>query len=527
VKLLVLSNANMAPLASRLTKHDVTLGEYGDVVRALADPGSEAHAPDLGALVLLVDGDELFAAGDLAHELPLAVASYAAARPDVLVVASTVCPDPSTPRSYSSALDRNGPLARAIDTNATLRELAEAHTNLVLLDVNLIFDRHGRDRLFAPNFWYAGRIPYTTLWFDECARHLSALLDAYQSRARKVLVMDLDGTLWGGVLGEDGPGGIALGEDGAGKCYRDLQRRIKDLQSTGVLLAVASKNEPADVDKVLAEHPMMIIRAQDLAARRVDWNDKVTSLVALADELSLGLDSFVFLDDNPVERALVSEHIPDVAVPEFPSRPEMLPSWFVRDVAFPFFPKLRVLDSDRQKTKQYRARGARARALESTIDLEAFLERLDMQLDLRVDDEYLVERVAQMTQKTNQFNLTMQRFTQGEVQAMVTGTRHRVVTLGYADRFGDEGVVGLAILDTQTCELVDFLLSCRVIGRGVEDRLLERVEQLGAEHGIDAIECTFVPAARNNVAAGFLARRGWLTVETGPGGEVRYRSVRA
>src|SRR5262249_6870829 len=204
--------------------------------------------------------------------------------------------------------------------------------------------------------------------------------------------------------------------------YRDLQRRIKELQGTGVLLAIASKNEPADVDKVLAEHPMMILHADDFAAQRVDWNDKVTGIASIADELSLGLDSIVFLDDNPVERALVAEQLAEVAVPDFPVRPELLPDWFVHDVVFRFFPKLRVLESDRVKTDQYRARAERTRAFESTIDLEGFLERLDMQIALGVDDEFLVERAAQMTQKTNQFNLTLRRLTPGDVQQMVTGS---------------------------------------------------------------------------------------------------------
>lgn len=523
MKLLVLSNVNVAPIAGRLEGHDVSLGEYGDVVRVLADPTSDAYAGELDALVVLVDGDELLGAGDLAGELVEALAAYAAARPDVLVIASTVCADPATPLSYGAPLTDESGWSRGIEANAALRRLTETHPNIALLDVNLVFDRHGRERLVAPTFWYAGRIPYTTLWFEECARHLGGLLDAYRSRARKVLVFDLDGTMWGGVLGEDGPGGIELGEDGVGKCYRDLQRRVQELQGTGVLLAVASKNEPADVDKVLAEHPMMVIRSADLATQRVDWNDKVTSLVSIAGELSLGLDSLVFLDDSPAERALVAEHLPEVAVPDFPTRPELLPTWFVREVVFPFFPKLRALDSDRAKTEQYRARGERARAIGSSVDLDGFLERLAMQIDLRVDDGFLVDRAAQMTQKTNQFNLTMQRFTPGEVQEMVDSTRHVVVTLGYSDRFGDEGVVGLAILDTETASVVVFLLSCRVIGRGVEDRLLERVEQAAGERGLDAILCTFVPAQRNGVASEFLGRRGWTEVETRPSGEVHYR----
>ncbi len=416
----------------------------------------------------------------------------------------------------------DGTVARAARFNAALRELAEEQANVAILDVALVFDRLGRDQAVAPTYWYAGRIPYSAAWFAACGEHLRGLLDAHRSRARKVLVCDLDNTLWGGVLGEEGPGGIALGEDGVGKCYRDLQREIQALQQSGVLLVVASKNDAALVDEVLAEHPMMVLRDTDFAAKRVDWGDKAANISAIADELSLGLDSFVLLDDNPVERALVAEVLPDVAVPEVPDRPELLPRWFVRDVVFPYFPKLRILDADRAKTASYRARTERARTEATATDLTSFLRGLEIQLDLRVDDPYLVDRAAQMTQKTNQFNLTTRRCSPGEIQAMVDDDRHAVVTVGYSDRFGDEGVVGLAVLDGADGSVPLLLLSCRVIGRGVEDALVEHLEGVARSRGIGALTCTFVPTDRNGVAADFLPRRGWTAVE-GADGAITYR----
>jgi FkbH-like protein len=527
VELLVLSNVNLAPIVRRVPGNSVTLGEYGDVLPALVDPGSSAYRQDLDAVVVLLDADELLAAGDLLEELPDAFEAFRAARPDVLLVASTLRADPATVATYASAQDPEGNAARVTRFNEALRALAASATNVAILDLGLVFDRHGRDALIARAFWYAGRIPYTSLWFEECGKHLSGLLDAYRGLTRKVLVCDLDGTLWGGVLGEEGPGGIAVGEDGVGKCYRDLQRRIKALQETGVLLAIASKNDHADAESVLTDHPMMILRPDDFAAMRIEWDDKVTSLRSIADELSLGLESFVFVDDNPVERALVAEHLPEVAVVEVPTRPELLADWFVRDVAFPYFARLRILDADRAKTEQYRTRSKRVAVAAQAPDLHAFLAGLDIRLDLRVDDEFLVERAAQMTQKTNQFNLTMRRCTPAEILEWVQDAQHAVVTLGYQDRFGDEGVVGLAVLDRANAELPLFLLSCRVIGRGVEDRLLDRVEEVARETGLGAIECTFVPTVRNGVAAAFLPARGWTAMADEAaqhrGEAVRYR----
>lgn len=532
MEITVLSNVNLAPITRRVPGHSVTLGAYGEVLQALADRGSSAHADGVEVVAVLLDADDLLAAGDLVEELPGALAAFCEARPGVLLVVSSLRPDPATVATYAAFADPEGGAARAAGFDSAIRALAASATNVAVLDLGLVFDRYGRERLSARAFWYAGRIPYTNLWFDECGKQLAGLLDAYRAQPRKVLVCDLDGTLWGGVLGEEGPGGIALGEDGVGKCHRDLQRRIKELQATGVLLAIASKNDHADAESVLAEHPMMMLRPSDFATMRIDWNDKVTSLRSIADELSLGLDSFVFLDDNPVERALVGEHLPEVAVVELPDRPELLSDWFVREVAFEHFARVRILDTDRAKTAQYRARRARVEAADESVDLHGFLAGLEIRLDLRVDDGFLVERAAQMTQKTNQFNLTMRRCTPGEMAEWVHGDRYAVVTVGYEDRFGDEGVVGLAVLDrmppgSPTAELSVFLLSCRVIGREVEDRLLDRVEELARDEGISSIECSFVPAARNAVSAGFLPARGWSAVSVGTGPDVgeaiRYR----
>ena len=528
----MLSNVNLAPIVRRVPGHTVTMGEYGEVLRALADPGSGAYRPGVDAVVVLLDADEILAAGDLVEELPDAIAAFSAARPEVLLVASTLHADPATVATYASAQDLEGNGSRVARFDTALRARAASSANVAILDLGLVFDSHGRDALIARAFWYAGRIPYTNLWFEECGKHLSGLLDAYRGLTRKVLVCDLDGTLWGGVLGEDGPGGIAVAEDGVGKCYRDLQRRIKALKETGVLLAVASKNDHADAEAVLADHPMMILRPGDFATMRIDWSDKVTSLRAIADELSLGLDTFVFIDDNPVERALVAQHLPDVAVVEVPSRPELLADWFVREVAFPYFPRLRILDADRAKTEQYRARRERVAGAAEAPDLHAFLAGLEIRLDLRVDDEFLVERAAQMTQKTNQFNLTTRRCTAAEIMEWIRDDRHTVVTLGYGDRFGDEGVVGLAVLDRSTGEMPLFLLSCRVIGREVEVRLLDRIEDLARASGLASVECTFTPTARNGVSAGFLPARDWSVVmgeaiadrtETAADAPIRYR----
>ena len=520
VRIHVLSNVNLAPLVPRITGHEVTLGDYGDVLRTLTDPNTDFVAE---VLMVLLDGDELMDSGDLSAEIPTAIDNFAKSHPEMMVITSTICPSPSTSSTYEISQTKDGRSAQGRAYESAIVEVATANTNVIIFDVKLVFDKYGREKLTSSTFWYAGRIPYTTLWFEECGRHVAGLLDAYAGRTRKVLVCDLDGTLWGGILGEDGPSGIALGEDGVGKCYRDLQRQIKTLLENGALLALTSKNNRTEVDDVFTGHPMMILQPEDFVATRVGWGDKVSSLVAIAEDLSLGLDSFVFLDDNPVERAMISENLPTVAVPDFPTRPELLLEWFVDEVAFPYFPRVRVLDSDRNKTAQYQARNERISEAESVVDLDAFIERLEIQLDIRTDDEFSVERAAQMTQKTNQFNLTTKRCTPDQIKAWMNSNDHAVFTLAYQDRFGDEGIVGLAVIALSTADIPVFLLSCRIIGRKVERSLLRCIEEFAVQNDLTEIKCLFVPTEKNSVSAEFLNESGWVIEKAEVAGGISYR----
>ncbi|MSV40215.1 MAG: HAD-IIIC family phosphatase [Actinobacteria bacterium] len=516
----VLSNVNLAPLVPRITGHEVTLGDYGDVLRTLTDPNTDFVAE---VLMVLLDGDELMDSGDLSAEIPTAIDNFAKSHPEMMVITSTICPSPSTSSTYEISQTKDGRSAQGRAYESAIVEVATVNTNVIIFDVKLVFDKYGREKLTSSTFWYAGRIPYTTLWFEECGRHVAGLLDAYAGRTRKVLVCDLDGTLWGGILGEDGPSGIALGEDGVGKCYRDLQRQIKTLLENGVLLALISKNNRTEVDDVFTGHPMMILQPEDFVATRVGWGDKASSLMAIAEDLSLGLDSFVFLDDNPVERAMISENLPTVAVPDFPTRPELLLKWFVDEVAFPYFPRVRVLDSDRNKTAQYQARNERISEAESVVDLDAFIERLEIQLDIRTDDEFSVERAAQMTQKTNQFNLTTKRCTPDQIKAWMDSNDHAVFTLAYQDKFGDEGIVGLAVIALSTADIPVFLLSCRIIGRKVERSLLRCIEEFAVQNDLTEIKCLFVPTEKNSVSAEFLNESGWVIERAEVVGGISYR----
>ena len=256
--------------------------------------------------------------------------------------------------------------------NAKLADIARTRVNLLVLDIEVLFRRHGEDRSFPDAFWYVGRIRYTAKMFDLLGQTIKRALNAHAQKSRKVLVLDLDNTLWGGIVGEVGALGIALGEDGPGRCFRDFQRALKAIRKTGVLLVVVSKNNASDVDEVFEKNNMMVLKREDFVIIRANWQSKAENIVAIADTLNLGVDSFVFVDDNPVEREEITRFLPGVAVPTFPDRRGDLTDWFLRDVVSAHFGKYKITGEDTAKTEQYRANDAR-RKMAMNFDLDGYL----------------------------------------------------------------------------------------------------------------------------------------------------------
>ena len=522
MKTLVLGNTNLAPLRDVMRELDLEFGDYGDYRLQLHDRGARAHASDVERLLLILDGDLLFAEGQDPAELVGEIAAFADAHPTKQVLVTTWSVDPASPRSYAEIWAEEGsPLEWQARGRAELVEAARQRANLLVLDMDLVVSALGRERLLAPNFWYLGRIRYSQIGFERIGSHLRQLLRAARYESRKVLVLDLDGTLWGGTLGEEGFGGIRLSEDGEGRVYRDLQQAILSLRQTGVLLALSSKNDREAVEEVFEKHPMMRLRLEDFAALRVDWREKDEHLREIAAELGLGLDSLVFLDDSPRERAWIEARLPEVAVPPFPERLEELPHWFRDQVAMGHFPRYRLTSEDRMRPKRYAARRSRLRE-EALLGRESFLQSLEIRIDTDLDPSRHVERAAQLTQRTNQFNLTARRYSAEEISLRARDPGWKVILARYEDRFGAEGIVGVALVDLRSGEIDSLLASCRVLGRGVEQALLGRAEDSVREAGHQRCVASFRPSGRNQRAREFLPSAGYRVLETRAGGEIRY-----
>jgi FkbH-like protein len=410
--------------------------------------------------------------------------------------------DPIAPLGHRRVVDE---LNRRIA--AACRELGDA----TFIDVDAVLFELGGAAALDARMEVLARQPLSAAGIDGFARHLARVLAAAFTPRRKCLVIDADNTLWGGILGEDGIGGIALGPEYPGRCHVELQEAILDLARRGVILAMASKNDEAAVLEVLENHPHQVLRAADFAARRINWNDKVASLRELAAELDIGLDSLVFIDDSDFECALVRDQLPEVEVHQVPGEPLALAP-FVRSIAS--LDSLAVSEEDRRRGELYRNQASRERARQAATDLDSFFASLELRLAIEVtgpDAPGSVERAAQLSQRTNQLNLTTRRYSAAEIAAMVAAPDCDVFHVRLADRFGDYGVCGLAILGGAGGELAidTLLLSCRVIGRGVEEAVLSFLERWSRRRGAAALAAEYRPSSRNELVADLFDRLGY------------------
>jgi FkbH-like protein len=338
-------------------------------------------------------------------------------------------------------------------------------------------------------------------------------------RTAKVLVVDLDNTLWGGVIGEDGMAGIKVGPEYPGAAYQALHRALLDLSRKGILLAVCSKNNFDDAMEALEKHPGMLVRAKHFAALRINWTDKAQNLREIAQELNVGSDALAFLDDNPFEREQVRAALPEVTVIDLSKNPLEYAS-AVRNCAA--FERLTLSMEDQQRTEMYVAQKQRAGAEQSFQSKEDFFRFLEQEAELEPVSDLTLARVAQLTQKTNQFNLTTRRYTEPQIAEMAKQPEWQIFSIRVRDRFGDHGLVGVAIAHDkgEQCEVDTFLLSCRVIGRTVETALLAHLAESAAQRGCKRLVGWFLPTKKNAPARDFYPQHGFERQETNGAGSL-------
>ena len=345
---------------------------------------------------------------------------------------------------------------------------------------------------------------------------VARLISAARGKSKKCLVLDLDNTLWGGVVGDDGLEGIIIGQGSAvGEAHLALQRYAMMIKNRGIILAVCSKNELAIAESVFLDHPEMLLKRDHFAAFVVNWNDKVTNLRSIAQQLRIGLDSLVFVDDNPVERAHVRACLPTVAVPEIPADPAL----FVRCIAEAgYFESVSFTKDDQARAGQYAANIERETLKHAAGDLDAFLRQLEMSVEFGPVRPLDVARVTQLINKTNQFNTTTIRRTEHEVAALASDPESILLQFRLTDKFGDNGIVSAIVLlpsknQPDALEIDNWVMSCRVFGRQLEDEVMNIVVKAARRRGVRTICATFIPTEKNTVIKGLFEKLGFSRVE--------------
>lgn len=529
IKLAVLSNASTELLVPALTatafRHelflDVQCAPFGLFAQEALDPRSSTRTRCNDFVLLALDhrafglqaapGEQAVAqaAVDAAlHRLGQLVEGLRSQHAATVVLLQTIAPptealfgnlDAQVPGTWRWLIERFNSGVRALQLTGTL-----------LLDVAAIASSIGLERWHDATSWAVGKFPFAHAVVPLFAEQVCRLIGAARGKAKKCLVLDLDNTLWGGVIGDDGLAGIVLGQGtAAGEAYLDLQAAALALRARGVVLAVSSKNDEAVARQVFREHPEMLLREEHIAVFQANWNDKAANLRAIAGMLNIGVDALVFLDDNPAERQQVRLALPRVAVPELPESPEHYAAMLF---AGGYFESIQFTAEDRTRTAQYQANAARAAALGATTDLGAYLKSLEMEASFHPFDLVGRARITQLINKTNQFNLTTRRYSEADVEAFENDPAVFTLQVRLKDRFGDNGMISVVLCRPEGTEswLIDtWLMSCRVLNRGLERQTLNILVAAARTYGIARLVGHYRPTQKNGIVKEHYAALGF------------------
>ena len=509
----------------------VTFGGFDTVAQDIITGGYQIGGDDPDTIVLSLV-PELFVpdleiadwhAGDVSERL-VEIFDLLASRTDAIIVVNTF----QRPAYSELGSNGNGPAGslagKIAAVNDAIRSYAATRpSQFFIVDWEVLLMTLGESASYDRRFWYVAKAPFKPAFLDLYAREIGKIGRALKGKNKKCLVLDCDDTLWGGIVGEDGTEGIVLDRNEyPGSAYYDFQKSVVQLANRGVVLAICSKNEEQDVWKVLDEHPHSLLKRDHFAAHRINWQDKASNLESLAEELNLGLDSFVFVDDSEFECDLVRQLLPEVTVRQVPRRLSEYPGLLRAEG---LFDKLAHSAEDRARTGMYQAQSQRRTHAGLYEDVESYLESLELKVDIHAAEEHEVERVAQLTQKTNQFNLTTRRYSETQIRSFMRDPNSRVLALSVQDRFGDSGLTGLFIAtrDEQRARIDELLLSCRVLGRHVERTLVdEGLRRLNREWAPDEWIAEYIPTTKNQQVARFWDQFGFAAEDLADGSR-RYR----
>jgi len=386
------------------------------------------------------------------------------------------------------------------DLNAYL--IDKVGTNTRIINTNKIISKLSIDDSIDLRYFYSSKSLYSINFYKKYFQFIKPFFLAATGRIKKALVLDCDNTLWNGILGEDGIENI--------KIYKEIQYLILDLSKQGVVICLCSKNNAKDIDDVLKNHPDMILKEKDITIKKVNWNDKVSNLKAIAVDLNIGTDSLVFIDDSSFEINLIKKELPEVAVFQVPNK-EYEYGMMMRELCNLFYNPSKTRE-DIQKTKIYKEQLQRIKSKKSHENIEDYLKSLGMVLTMHIDDKMQVQRISQMTQKTNQFNLTTKRYTENDIAIMIDNKFYTVISISVSDNYGNNGITGLAILDNVKSEIDSLLLSCRILGRNIEYKFMDIIFDVAKKNKLIELNSSFIKSNKNHQVTDFYERVGFKKI---------------
>jgi FkbH-like protein len=537
----LISNATshfiMPALVASAARHGVALecieADYDQVMQTALSPDSPINQARCDAVLMAIDQRGLAlnpTPGDAQaaqQTVEAALAYMDTIRKGLRSHSKAICILQTLPRPAESSfgsfdLVLSGTKRQLVDevNRGIARDVAG--TEDLLLDVAHIAETVGVADWHDATLWNMAKLPFASAFLPLYADHVCRLIAALRGKSRKCLILDLDNTVWGGVIGDDGLEGIVIGQgDATGEAHLEVQRTALTLRDRGVVLAVSSKNTDEIARQPFREHPEMLLREEHIAVFQANWNDKATNIKAIADELSLGLDAMVFLDDNPAERGLVRQMLPQVAVPELPDDPALYARTLL---AAGYFEAIAFSGEDRRRAEFYQNNARRVTLQKQAGDVDAYLASLNMRMTLQPFDDTGRARIAQLINKSNQFNLTTRRYTEADVAAAQNDPDAFTLQVRLADGLGDNGMISVLICRREQDDwIIDtWLMSCRVLGRKVETAVLQELITQAAARGIRRLVGSYLPTEKNKLVEDHYAKLGFTLFDKPASGGTRW-----
>lgn len=510
-------------------KADVYVGEYNQYRQELCDEQSPLYRFEPDLLVLFIDlhswlGDGFFIPYPLSAEQRLSwvkhtvddisglLTSFKSKSSAAILLHNFEVPTYS-PLGIQESKQPYGYLEAIEDVNRQLREACKQDAQTYMFNYDAFCSSIGKWRLCDAKMYYLGDIKLDMQHFAPLAKAYMAYIKACLGMAKKCLVLDLDHTLWGGIIGEDGLESLKLGPTPEGRPYWEFQKMLLALYHRGIILAINSKNNFEEALKALREHPYMILREEHFAAMQINWKDKIANMQQIAEDLNIGLESLVFIDDDPHNREMIAKALPEVFVVDMPQDPA---DWVNTLQQLDVFNTLQITDEDAKRSRMYAARRQMEEERKQSRSIDEYLKGLQMVVNIAPATSFSLPRLAQLSQKTNQFNMTTRRYSEMQIQALMQNASFLVLSVGVSDKFGDQGLVGCVLIEKspKVWRLDTFLLSCRVIGRRVEEVVLAYVlQRMRAEQATTLIG-EFIPTPKNAPAQDFYAKQGFSLQKT-------------